>query len=222
MANNMTNDIIKLTATELAEKIRKRELSSVEATGAFLERITALEPKVKAFISVLDKEALVQAGEIDKLITSGKDAGLLAGVWGDARKKSSAMLSVFLAVAAIFSVAWWHFTEQIGAGDLRPYLLLQALPIVLIPLWQWIYNMPRIERWAFGGGLILYVIAKFAELNDHEIAAVFGVLTGHTLKHLLATGATAVIVTCLVRRVSAAMPVDSGPVVTSISASVHQ
>ena len=158
----------------------------------------------------------------DRLPIALACAGLLAGVWGDVRQKSSAMLSVLLAVAAVFSVAWWYFTEQIGAGDLRPYLLLQALPIVLIPLWQWIYNMPRIERWAFGGGLVLYVIAKFAELNDHEIAAVFGVLTGHTLKHLLATGATAVIVARLALRVSSAIPVDSCPAETSVATSVHQ
>lgn len=157
----------------------------------------------------------------DRLPIALACGGLLAGVWGDVRQKNSAMLSVLLAIVAVFSVAWWYFTEQIGAGDLRPYLLLQALPIVLIPLWQWIHDMPRIEGWAFGGALLLYVIAKFAELDDHEIAAVFGVLTGHTLKHLLATGATAVFVARLVRRVSTAMPVDACPAVTSISTSVH-
>ena len=78
--NDMTNDIIKLSAFELAEKIRKRELSSVEVTGAYLERVKALEPKIKAFITVLDKEALARSGEIDKLIAAGKDAGPLAGV----------------------------------------------------------------------------------------------------------------------------------------------
>ncbi|MFZ4536288.1 hypothetical protein [Propionivibrio sp.] len=59
--------------------------------------------------------------------------------------------------------------------------------------------MPRSERWAFGGALLLYVIAKFAELNDHQIAALLGAPAGQTLKHLLATGATAGIVGCLVR-----------------------
>jgi len=158
----------------------------------------------------------------DRLPIALACAGLLAGVWGDVRKNNSAMLSVLLAVAAVFSVAWWYFTEQTGAGDLRPYLLLQALPIVLIPLWQWIYDRPRAERWVFGAGLLLYVIAKFAELNDHEIAATLGVLTGHTLKHLLATGATAAIVACLVRRIRGAMPVDDRAAVASISFGVHQ
>ena len=88
-----------------------------------------------------------------------------------------------------------------GAGDLRPYLLLQVLPILLIPLWQWIYRMPAADRLAFGGALAIYVVAKFAELGDHEIAAALGAVTGHTLKHLLATGAAALIVGRLVCRV---------------------
>lgn len=129
-------------------------------------------------------------------------SGLLAGVWGETRNKESTLLAAWLAVAAVCSVAWWYFTAQHGVGDLRPYLLLQSLPLLLIPLWQWIHARPHAERCAFGGAILLYVVAKFAELNDHEIAAVLGALTGHTLKHLLASGAAALVVACLIRRVS--------------------
>lgn len=38
-----------------------------------------------------------------------------------------------LLISGIASVAWWHFTEQAGRGDLRPYILVQFLPILLIP-----------------------------------------------------------------------------------------
>ncbi len=127
--------------------------------------------------------------------------GLLAGVWGDVRRRECRHLAAGLALAAVASVGWWHFTDLSGSGDLRPYLLLQALPILLIPLWQWIYRMPGADRLAFGAALVLYVIAKLAELNDHEIAALPGGLTGHTLKHLLAAGAAALIVARLLRRV---------------------
>ena len=82
-------------------------------------------------------------------------------------------------MGAIASVGWWRFTDLTGVGDLRPYLLLQALPIVLIPLWQALYDRPRGERWAFAGALLLYAIAKFAELHDHQIAASLGAITGH-------------------------------------------
>lgn len=140
----------------------------------------------------------------DRLPIALACGGLLASVRGDARKRRCDGFAALLAVFAIASVAWWYCTGQTGVGDLRPYLLLQALPIILIPLWQWLHHTPRPERWAFAGALLLYVIAKFAEFYDHEIAAILGVISGHTLKHLLATAAAAGIVGSLVRRFRAA------------------
>ena len=116
-------------------------------------------------------------------------------------RQESRNLAAWLALAAAVSVGWWYFTDLSGMGDLRPYLLLQILPILLIPLWQWIYKMPTADRLAFGSALAIYVVAKFAELNDHEIAAALAPITGHTLKHLLATAAAVLIVGRLVFRV---------------------
>ena len=141
----------------------------------------------------------------DRLPIALACAGLLAGVWGDVRRRESGKLVSWLALGAVLSVAWWYFTDLVGNGgngDLRPYLLLQLLPILLIPLWQWIYRMPGADRLAFGSALAIYVVAKFAELGDHEIAAALGPITGHTLKHLLATAAAALIVGRLVFRVA--------------------
>ncbi len=137
----------------------------------------------------------------DRLPIALACGGLLAGVLGDVRHRNSGRLASWLALAAFASVAWWVITDRAGHGDLRPYLLLQVLPIVLIPLWQWIYDMPRADRLAFGGALALYVVAKFAELYDHEVATALGAVSGHTLKHLLATAAAALIVARLVWRV---------------------
>lgn len=139
----------------------------------------------------------------DRLPIALACGGLLAGVWGDTRQRNSNDLAAWLALLGVVSVAWWHFTELAGVGDLRPYLVLQLLPILLIPLWQAIHGTARAERLMFAGALLLYVIAKFAELNDHEIAAVLGTPTGHTLKHLLATASAALVVACLTRRVHA-------------------
>jgi hypothetical protein len=145
----------------------------------------------------------------DRLPIALACGGLLAGVRGDVRQKDSG-LAAWLALAAMASVAWWYFTDLSGEGDLRPYLLLQALPILLIPLWQWVYGMSGADRVAFGSALAIYVIAKFAELNDHEIAAVLGAASGHTLKHLLATVAAALIVGRLAGRVTAPDPKACG------------
>lgn len=129
-------------------------------------------------------------------------AGLIAGVRGDIKGSNSGLEAIVLALAAIASVAWWAITERQGAGDLRPYLLLQGLALILIPLWQAIYRAPRTDRIAFGVAMGLYVLAKLAEVFDHEIAATLGFVTGHTLKHLIATAATAAVVWGLKRRFS--------------------
>jgi hypothetical protein len=128
-------------------------------------------------------------------------AGLLAGVRGDISGGSKAGIEVtVLALYAVASVAWWAITERAGAGDLRPYLLLQGLALILIPLWQAIHRAPRTDRIAFGTAMLLYILAKAAEVLDHEIAIALGFVTGHTLKHLLATAATAAVVWGLSRR----------------------
>ena len=130
-------------------------------------------------------------------------AGLLAGVRGDVRPGAKTNIeAIGLALFAVAGVAWWVTTDRNGAGDLRPYLLLQVLPLVLIPLWQSIYRAPRTDRIAFAAAMALYLVAKLTELFDHQIANALGFVSGHTLKHLLATAATAAIVWGLTRRCS--------------------
>lgn len=136
----------------------------------------------------------------DRLPIALASAGLLAGVWADCRQRDGRLFAALLGVAALAGVFWWYLTELRGVGDLRPYLLLQALTMVLIPLWQWLYRRPRGERLAFAAALGLYGLARVAELLDHPLAALLAPLTGHTLKHLLATAAAAVVVAQLVRR----------------------
>ena len=125
-------------------------------------------------------------------------AGLLAGVRARvAPGANGARLAGMLALGAIASVFWWYATGFDGSGDLRPYLLLQASPLVLIPLWQWVYDAPRADRIAFAIALGLYVAAKATELLDHQLFTYLHWVSGHTLKHLLATAAAGVIVAWL-------------------------
>lgn len=141
----------------------------------------------------------------DRLPIALACAGLLVGVRGDTQARSSTMIDATLAaLLAVGSVAWWSFTDGQGEGDLRPYLLIQGLPLVLIPLWQTIYQAPRRDRVGFGIALALYVCAKATELYDHEILAGLVWISGHTIKHLLATAAAAVVIGCLSMRIQAA------------------
>jgi len=64
-------ELYELTIHELHEKLKRKEVSSVEATKALLARIEAVEPKVGAFITVTADEALAAAEEADKRIAAG-------------------------------------------------------------------------------------------------------------------------------------------------------
>lgn len=141
----------------------------------------------------------------DRLPIALACAGLLVGARADSHP-GMAMRAWLLGLVAfaLAGVAWWYVTELAGAGDLRPYLLLQGMPLLLIPLWQARGDMPPADRRAFGIAIGLYVLAKFAELYDHALLAGLGVVAGHTLKHLLASAAAWVLVHRLVARVGAA------------------
>jgi aspartyl-tRNA(Asn)/glutamyl-tRNA(Gln) amidotransferase subunit A len=76
----MQNDILKSSAGEIARRIKAKEISSVETAKMFFERIKAVEPKIKAFVTVLEKEALGAARKVDEKIARGEKTGLLAGV----------------------------------------------------------------------------------------------------------------------------------------------
>lgn len=143
--------------------------------------------------------------------------GLLAGVRAQTEPNvNGARMAVVLALAGIASVFWWYATGINGTGDLRPYLLLQALPLGLIPLWQWIHDAPRADRIAFATAIGLYVTAKATELLDHQLFAPLQWISGHTIKHLLATAAAAVIVARLIRQVDPKAP---GPQPTAMTRS---
>jgi hypothetical protein len=75
-----------------------------------------------------------------------------------------------------------------------------GMPQFLVPLWQAIYRAPRRDRIWFGVAVLLYVLAKLAEVWDHELLATLGWISGHTLKHLLATAAAGVLIGRLSQR----------------------
>jgi len=73
------SDILKLTAADLAAKLRSGEVSSVEATQAHLDRIAAVDGDVHAFLHVSD-HAVDVAADIDRRRAAGEELGELAGV----------------------------------------------------------------------------------------------------------------------------------------------
>ncbi len=72
--------LIDLTATELLGRLQNGEVTSVELTRGFLDRIGQCDGKVKAFLRVDPPTALAQAEEIDRRRKAGKPLGRLAGL----------------------------------------------------------------------------------------------------------------------------------------------
>ena len=75
----MSNQLIRLTAADLAEKLASGEVSSVEATQAHLDRIAAVDADIHAFLHVSD-HALEVAADIDRRRAAGESLGPVAGV----------------------------------------------------------------------------------------------------------------------------------------------
>jgi aspartyl-tRNA(Asn)/glutamyl-tRNA(Gln) amidotransferase subunit A len=69
-----------LSVKSLRDKIKSREIKSVEATKAVFERIAKVEPTIGAYISTFEEQAMQKAAEVDKRIAEGKSVGQLAGV----------------------------------------------------------------------------------------------------------------------------------------------
>ncbi len=93
----------------------------------------------------------------------------------------------YLLLLGIASVFYWDYTESLGRGDLRPYALVQFLPLVLIPFILWKFPARYTGLKYLGYTLGWYLLAKLLEHFDDEI---FGMLekmvSGHTLKHIAA------------------------------------
>lgn len=99
-----------------------------------------------------------------------------------------------LIVAGLASAFYWS-----AAGDLRPYLLVQFLPLALMPLILGLYPREYLDGAWLIGGMSLYAAAKACEAWDRAVLDALVLMSGHSLKHLLAAAASA----CVIRAVPA-------------------
>ena len=74
------SELIKKSAAELAAAVAAGEASAVEIATAHLDRIAAVDDKVRAFLHVAPDDALAQAREVDRKRAAGEPLGALAGV----------------------------------------------------------------------------------------------------------------------------------------------
>ena len=73
-------EITSLTVHELQEKLKSGELTSLEITKAYTDRIAEKEKDVQAFVTDLSEEALKQASQIDEKRKAGEITSDLAGI----------------------------------------------------------------------------------------------------------------------------------------------
>ncbi len=73
-------ELIHLSADALSRKLASKEVSAVEATQAYLDRIDAVDGAIHAFLHVNTEQALLVAAEVDKARAIGDTLHPLAGV----------------------------------------------------------------------------------------------------------------------------------------------
>ncbi|KAL5053540.1 hypothetical protein RYX36_034222 [Vicia faba] len=110
--------------------------------------------------------------------------------------KKGTVLIIPLIMAAMTSSVYWRFF-----GDIRPYLLVQTVSCIAIPLMA-ILLPPMYTHsmyWLLAAGF--YPLAMLQETADRLIyAATFHTVSGHTLKHLSAAMVPLILTVMLAKR----------------------
>jgi hypothetical protein len=122
--------------------------------------------------------------------------GLFVAVAGEYISPRLRVLLIPAVLIGLGSVLYWHWF-----GDLRFYYWVQGAPLLLLPLILLIYPAKYTHRsWLFAG-VLLYGVAKLAELGDKVVFGLTqGIISGHTIKHLVAGLACFVIAFSLDKR----------------------
>lgn len=86
----------------------------------------------------------------------------------------------------IGSIIYWKMSEDYGVGDLRPYILVQFFPIIVILVFLFFYPKMTMYKKNLLLAISFYALAKVFEHADKNIyEATHQLISGHTIKHLL-------------------------------------
>ncbi|MCB8960308.1 MAG: VTT domain-containing protein [Ardenticatenales bacterium] len=95
---------------------------------------------------------------------------------------------IFVGVA---SVIYWYWSELHLRGDLRFYVDVQFYPLLAIPLLIYLFPSRYTRGEQIFTIILIYALAKALELLDKEVFHLLGnVISGHSLKHVVAALAT--------------------------------
>ena len=100
--------------------------------------------------------------------------------------RGGALLFFPLVAAGVASVLYWHLGNAEGRGDLRFYGLVQGGAILAVPILVLLFP----PRYTGARELLIvvaiYAFAKVFEMYDAPVYRLGGLVSGHTIKHLLA------------------------------------
>ncbi|MDP1557495.1 MAG: alkaline phytoceramidase [Nitrosomonas sp.] len=183
--------------------------SELLARGTF-EKLSECGPYMILFLSVLmagfcsayyhlwpDNELLLW----DRLpIAVGITALLAATLVERVSLKVGLQLLPFLIMIGIASVLYWYCSEQLGAGNLNFYIVTQFYALLLVILLGVLFSSRYTRSTDVYVVIALYSVAKLVEIMDQEIYDFGHIISGHTLKHLIAAVAVYWILRMLQRR----------------------
>lgn len=123
--------------------------------------------------------------------------GLLVALLGEYLGNRIAALLLCPAVLfGLATVVYWHLSD-----DLRPYYWVQLVPLLTIPAVMILFRSGYSHQWLLLVALGWYVLAKVTELYDLVIFRnTQELVSGHSIKHLLAAAGGYSILLMLQRR----------------------
>ncbi len=80
------SDLVFLSASEMAESVRKRQVSPVELVRAHLAQIDRVNPRLNAIVSLNREGALAEARQAEAAVMRGDSVGPLHGVPSQAQR----------------------------------------------------------------------------------------------------------------------------------------
>jgi hypothetical protein len=103
-------------------------------------------------------------------------------------------------IYSVGTVIYWYLSETWGDGDMRPYIMVQLLPLLIIPLLMKLYAPRYTHGWMLLMVAFWYLLAKIFEGLDGFVYQWSGHIGGHGIKHLLAAVACAQVIWMLEKR----------------------
>ena len=175
-----------------------RQLGTKDAQGSFIEK-AGKWPYVLFFTGL----ALTGLGSVcyhlvpdntrlfwDRLPMAMAFMSFFSAIIAERITIKAGLISLFpFLIMGIASVIYWEFTEMLGRGDLRPYILVQYGPMLIIPVILFLFPARYSRSRNLLGVFIFYGLAKIFELFDAQIYSLGHIVSGHSLKHLASAAA---------------------------------